>query len=261
MHNGLKVLAGGYYGDWMTKLIQGLRGHHEPQEERLFHELIRLLPADATMIEVGSFWSYYTLWFLKGWPRRRAVALEPDPAHLAVGRANAEINGLTPAFVHAVAGECDTSPAPFQTEVSGIIDLPCLSVPGLMRTQGLERLDLLHCDAQGAEYTVLRGCLELIQAGRLGWVCVSTHHHSISGDPLTHQRCLALLRGAGAFVEAEHDVQESFSGDGVILARFGPPLAGWRTPELSRNRSSTSLFRDPLYDLAMLRAGLQNGIS
>ena len=33
MHNGLKVLYGGYHGDWMANIIHGLRGHHEPQEE------------------------------------------------------------------------------------------------------------------------------------------------------------------------------------------------------------------------------------
>jgi FkbM family methyltransferase len=253
MHNGLKVLAGGYYGDWMAELIQGLQGHHEPQEERLFHELVGLLPVDGTMIELGGFWSYYTLWFLKNCPHRRAVVLEADPAHLAIGRTNAELNRLTPTFVHGVAAETDAPPAPFQTEVSGMRDLPRLSVPGLMKAHGLERLDLLHCDTQGAEYAVLRGCLPLIEAGSINWICISTHHHRISGDPLTHQRCLALLRRAGAVVEAEHDVQESFSGDGLILARCGAPQTGWHAPDLSLNRVSTSLFRDPLYDLAELQ--------
>ena len=30
--------------------------------------------------------------------------------------------------------------------------------------------------------------------GRLRFLIVSTHHHSISGDPLTHQKCLAELQ-------------------------------------------------------------------
>ncbi len=250
MHNGLRVLAGGYYGDWMSELIGGLRGHHEPQEERLFHELVQRLPVDATMIELGGFWSYYSLWFLQNRPERRAVVLEPDPVHLAVGEANAELNALSPVFVQGSAAKTDAPPSPFQTEVSGVLEIPRWSVPGLMSEFGLEQLDLLHCDAQGAEYEVLEGCLPLAAAGRLRWVCISTHHHAISGDPLTHQRCLALLHRAGAQIEAEHDVHESFSGDGLILARFGPDLRGWNTPSISRNRASTSLFRHPLYDLA-----------
>jgi peptidoglycan/xylan/chitin deacetylase (PgdA/CDA1 family) len=59
-----------------------------------------------------------------------------------------------------------------------------------------------------------------------------------------------LLRSLGAHIEAEHDVHESFSGDGLICARFGSEPRGWRAPELSYNRASTSLFRHPLYDLA-----------
>jgi hypothetical protein len=33
MHNGVKVILHGYCGAWMTDVIHGLRGHHEPQEE------------------------------------------------------------------------------------------------------------------------------------------------------------------------------------------------------------------------------------
>jgi len=31
MHNGVRVVDGGYYGEWMATLIERLRGHHEPQ--------------------------------------------------------------------------------------------------------------------------------------------------------------------------------------------------------------------------------------
>lgn len=47
MHNGLKVLAGGYHGDWMAEIITRLRGHHEPQEEMVFHEVLKHLPLQA----------------------------------------------------------------------------------------------------------------------------------------------------------------------------------------------------------------------
>jgi len=45
MHNGVKVVAGGYYGDWTEEIIRRLRGHHEPQEELVFHELLRHIGA------------------------------------------------------------------------------------------------------------------------------------------------------------------------------------------------------------------------
>ena len=99
MHNGLRVLADAYYGNWMTTLIEGLKGHHEPQEERLFHAILQTLPDDAVMLEVGAFWSYYSLWFLKDHPKRRAICLEPDETYLSIGMRNAALNGLTPDFL------------------------------------------------------------------------------------------------------------------------------------------------------------------
>jgi FkbM family methyltransferase len=250
MHNGVRVLADGYCGAWMTRLIELCRGHHEPQEERIFHEVVSRLPAGGTMIELGGYWAFYSIWFLRAASGRRALAVEPDPAHMAVGRINAELNGVDIDFIPGFVGEAPGTTRPFQTDASGVQDLPCLDVPGLMERHGIHHLTILHCDAQGAELDVLRQVEPLLRGGRIDWVFVSTHHHRISGDPLTHQRCLALLRAAGAAIEAEHDVQESFSGDGLICARFCAQPPGWQPVTLSYNRSSQSLFRNPLYDLA-----------
>ena len=89
MHNGTRVLADGYYGEWMTKLIELCHGCHEPQEERVFHEVMARLPSKATMIELGGFWAFYSLWFLSSGKPRRAIVVEPDPKHLKVGQMNA----------------------------------------------------------------------------------------------------------------------------------------------------------------------------
>ena len=64
MHNGLRVIAGAYYGDWMLEIIQRLGGHHEPQEEAAFHAVMQQMGPQATMLELGGFWAYYSLWFL-----------------------------------------------------------------------------------------------------------------------------------------------------------------------------------------------------
>jgi hypothetical protein len=250
MHNGLKVLAGGYYGDWMQDLITRCHGHHEPQEERVFAEVVRHLPANGVMFELGGYWSYYSIWFLSQSGDRRSYIVEPDPAHLEIGRTNARLNGCEPVFIHAYVGPQPRAPEPFATESSGILELSCVSVASLIATRGIEHLDLLHCDAQGIETGVLESCTDLFGAGQVSWVFVSTHAHQISGDPLTHQRCLSLLLKAGATIVAEHDVHESFSGDGLIVAKFGALPEGWVPPALSYNRYSDSLFRNPLYDLA-----------
>jgi hypothetical protein len=43
MHEGTRVLAGGYFGDWMSEIIRRLRGHHEPQEELVVHRILKRL--------------------------------------------------------------------------------------------------------------------------------------------------------------------------------------------------------------------------
>jgi hypothetical protein len=55
---------------------------------------------------------------------------------------------------------------------------------------------------------------------------------------------------AVATVSARIADDESFSGDGLIAAYFGREALQWKEPPISRNRYSTSLFGNPLYDLA-----------
>lgn len=254
MHNGLKVVADGYQGNWMTQLIKNARGCHEPQEERVFFEVMRTMSSDATMIELGGYWSFYSLWFLKDAQHRRAVVVEPDLGHLAVGMRNASLNGLSPQFRVGFAAAEAGPPQSFRTEASGTLSLPRLSVAQLITEHGFDTLDLLHCDIQGAEFDVLESCRTLFEQGKIRWVFVSTHSLQITGDPLMHQRCLGLLRDCGATIEVEHDVHESFSGDGLIVARFGPAPPAWDPLEISYNRYSHSLFRNPLHDLAEKQA-------
>jgi len=97
MHNGVLIEEGCYYGPWMTEIIQALRGHHEPQEEVVFHEVLERLVATeptASMIELGSFWAYYSMWFHQRTQGNLIVALEPDPNYLEVGRRNFALNGM-----------------------------------------------------------------------------------------------------------------------------------------------------------------------
>jgi FkbM family methyltransferase len=250
MHNGVRVLAGGYHGNWMAEIIRRLRGHHEPQEELVFHEVLKHVSAEATMIELGGFWSYYSLWFLSHAPAlRRSIVVEPDPNNMKVGRTNAELNKTSIEFIQGFVGAESTEPRPFMTETAGQVMIPQIAVPDLMADRGISHLDILHCDTQGAETDVIRSCENLIRERRIRFIIISTHAHQISGDPLTHQRCLEMLRQFGGQILAEHDVHESFSGDGLIAAYFGAEPLVWPHLSLSYNRYSTSLFPNPLYDL------------
>lgn len=252
MHNGLRVPAGGYHGDWMIEVIRRLRGHHEPQEELLFAEVLTHCAPGSTMVELGAFWSYYAAWFASTIPGGRAVLLEADEPSLAVGRATFTGNGLDGDFHLAVVGATPAPAVDFVRESDGAhVRIPRHSVASLAESAGVERIELLLADVQGAELEALEGSAALVAAGRLRFCVVSTHHHSISGDPLTHQRCLAWIREHGGHIIAEHSVAESFSGDGLIVASFAGEDRDIAPVSMSRNRACDSQFGEAEYDLAV----------
>jgi len=251
MFNGIRVPAGGYFGDWMSEIIERLRGHHEPQEELIFHELMKHVAPAGTMIELGAFWAYYSTWFMRDHPRtRRVIAIEPDPVHLEVGRETARLNDVEVEFVQACVGDRHEDAVAFETaDGHGTFEIPMVTVPEVMAERGLERLEVLHCDTQGQELRVINSCEELLRNGKIRFVVVSTHSHHISGDPLIHQKCLAALTRYGGRILAEHDVHESFSGDGLVVAAFGDPVDWPAALHISHNRQSTTLFRGLAVDL------------
>jgi FkbM family methyltransferase len=253
MHNGVLVEHGGYFGDWTASIITGLRGHHEPQEEKVFHQAVRRLVGGARMIELGAYWAYYSLWFNASIPDAQVLCCEPDPVNLELGRRNATLNGAKLEFRQGAAGTRHGSRIDFlcQSDFATVVNVPVLSVDGLMAELAWPRLDLLHVDVQGAELDALVGALDTIRAGRIRFVFVSTHHYCISNDPNLHAKCVQLLRDEGGHIITEHTIPESFSGDGLVVASFDPSDRDLVVP-VSLNRSGESLFRPYERDLALL---------
>jgi FkbM family methyltransferase len=245
MHNGVKVVAGGYHGDWMAHIIRALRGHHEPQEELVFHHLLRYARHDTLMVELGAFWSYYSLWYLDEVPGSEAVCIEPDPHNLAVGRRNMELNGQNArmTFHQAAIG----APAADAVEMvcesdNATVVVPRLDMAGVLARVGGRAIEVLHIDAQGAELGFLQSMPAAVAAGLVRFLVVSTHHASISGSKTTHEDCLDAVRSMNGTIFAAHSIQESFSGDGLIVAGFFRQDTRIVMPPLSRNRPESSLF-------------------
>ncbi|WP_149205404.1 FkbM family methyltransferase [Actinotalea subterranea] len=252
MHNGLLIEEGCYFGPWMTEIIRALEGNHEPQEEVVFHEVLERLLAtdpDAAMIELGSFWAYYTMWFLQRSGGNRAVCLEPDPAYLATGRRNLALNGLEATFLHGAVGSEPGLPTSFVAESTGeAVEVRQYDLESLMAETGLDRVGLIMVDIQGFETVLLERALPLLRSGAVRFAIVSTHHHQISGEAVTHQKVLGLLRDCGAHVIAEHTVAESYSGDGLIAVSFDERDADLRV-DVSHARAKDSLFGELEPDL------------
>jgi len=234
MHEGTRVIAGGYCGDWMTDVIRGLRGHHEPQEEVLFHSLLGHVRPGSTMVELGSYWAYYTNWYLGAVPGSTALCIEPDPANLELGRRNLAINGRSATLIQAFVG----SPA----VTAKVGRLECLDMDAVLARVGGRPIEMLHMDVQGAELPFIASMRRAVKGRKVRFLVVSTHHESISGSATTHEDCVRAITSLGATVLVEHDVYESYSGDGLIVASFSPEDRSIVLPEVSRNVRARSLF-------------------
>lgn len=259
MHNGVLVEAGGYFGDWMSEIIRTLRGHHEPQEELAFARVLSRMAAEGadapTAIELGSFWAYYSLWFLHDFPSGRVLAMEPDPGNLDLGRRNFALNGRNGTFLQGVIGPAPGEVTSFVSEADGQVHpVTQYDLATLMDAGDMDHVDLLLCDIQGGEQFFFDQARELLLRGAVRFAVISTHHHSISGDPLTHQNLLGLFREIGAHIIVEHTVGESFSGDGLIVVSFDAAADKDFVVTTSLARQGDSLFGALEYDLARAMA-------
>ena len=248
MHNGLKITKDCYQGPWMTKVIELLRGHHEPQEELAFYEVMKVLREDPsnfqeqTILELGSFWGYYSLWFAKEFPKSRVVCVEPDPIHMAVGQQNFRRNEVEGYFINAQISREDKLRSRFLCVSDGMErKIESLAFSGVMERAGLTEVDLVHVDIQGSEIDLLLDLPNVLRSKKIRFMLISTHDLSISGSPTTHQDSLKILKDNGAFIICEHSVSESFSGDGFILASFFEKDKEIEI-SISYNRGKNSLF-------------------
>ena len=256
MHNGLEMVLGGYHGSWMADIITDLKGHHEPQEEKVFYEVLKRLDAGATMIELGSFWSYYSIWFNKAIENAKNICCEPDPNNMLIGKRNAELNETKDLhFVQSAAGAENgvSIDVVMDSDPSKNVNVPIRTVDSLVAEFKLDKLDLLHMDVQGFEMPALVGALDTIKAGKLRFLFVSTHHYFFSGKANTHQECLHYLKENGAHIISSHTIAESFSGDGLIVASFSDEDEDFEVTT-SMNHTDRSLFRPYEEDVALLAA-------
>ncbi|MCX7430768.1 MAG: hypothetical protein NTY17_07170 [Planctomycetia bacterium] len=241
MHEGTRVIADGYYGDWMTDVIRGLHGHHEPQEELLFHHLLAHVRPGSQFVELGAYWAYYTNWYLGAVPGATALCVEPESACLDVGRRNLALNGRSATFVQAFVGSC--------SERSRVGRLECLDMDAVLARVDGRPIEVLHMDVQGAELPFIESMRRAVAERKVRFIVVSTHHEavfskyqkSVSGSATTHEECGRSLRSLGATVLVDHDVFESFSGDGLIVASFAPEDRSIVLPAISRNVRERSL--------------------
>lgn len=203
MHNGLKIRLGSYYGPEYAKMLMLSGGVHEPQEERVFMEVLKSLPAGAVMIEMGAFWSFYSMWFQKEVERARNFMIEPDAFNLGQGQRNFSLNKMTGVFHQAFVGRSSDAGTP----------VPVICVDDFVKRQEIDFVHVLHSDIQGFEHDMLLGAVKTIDRKKVGYIFISTHSNEV------HRKCEQFLRDKNFLILASADLNQTFSEDGLIVAR------------------------------------------
>ena len=214
MHNGTKVYKDCYYGNWMTTLIQLSGGFHEPQEEKLFHEVLKCLPTEApVMLELGGYWGYYSLWFKKHFSNGNSYLIEPDPKNIIVGKNNFKLNNMAAHFEEFMIASKSAANQSFIDWDYNEHFINSISIDDFAAKHNLPFIHILHSDIQGAEVAMLQGCHRLMSEKRIGYYFISTHRG-------VHEKCLEILKNYDLEIIVSITREESFSADGLILAKL-----------------------------------------
>jgi len=202
MHNGILIHEGCYHQQWVTDIIKELKGHHEPQEEKLFHEILKVIPDKGIMIECGSFWSYYSLWFHHIISNPTNIMVEPMPLKCEIGELNFKLNGYI--------GDTYRPSSVFRDWDGSHYNIPSISIDWLMETHSLSTLHLLHADIQANEQTLLKSAEVTLKAHKIDFLFLGTHSPN---RPIRE-----ALQGYGYHILQEFEAHESFFDDGLIVA-------------------------------------------
>lgn len=168
-------------------------GTWEPETTRLIHSL---LFDGATFVDVGANVGYYTRLAARRVGRTgRVFAFEPSPENFAclvhntrrlpnvtpVASAVSDRTGrVLPLFVGSVSGlhslfrESAEAPATAWTLV------PTMALDDFIDSAGLDHIDLVKIDAEGAEPLVLRGMGRALDAGKVGAMVLEYSPESVT---------------------------------------------------------------------------------
>lgn len=214
LHNGNLVAASGplaYYQTFSQVLIIN-RGVHEPLEEFVFQEVLKLLPPAPTMLELGAYWAHYSMWLKRRFPDATTFMVEPDAMAIDVGRTNFERNGFTGTFIQ------------------DFVDTGRFEVDRFMRERPGMKLDILHVDIQSFEVQMLEGSIETLTQNRADNVFISTHSQPI------HDAIVARLGQLGMRVEVSSGFDTgTTSYDGFVFATpaaLPPVFTGFKPIDL-----------------------------
>lgn len=217
LHNGIKLYAD-YYGDFVEILKYNL-GVHEPSEERAFQKVLSVLKSNSTMVELGSYWSMYSLWFRKSIDNSKSYCFESIKENLDLGKKNFVLNGMVGEFIHAKIGDYK------------------FNLCNYLKENSINYIDILHSDIQGHEMGMLDNMSSFFEEKKIKYIFISTHSETL------HNLCIDFLTEKEYKILCSCDFDnETYHCDGFILSC--PKNLNEIKPFYLGNRSESYIFSD-----------------
>ena len=191
---------------------------HEPQEEYVFQEVLNFIPKDGTMLELGCYWAFYSMWFASRIKNGRNFLIDNHDG-ISRAKANFTMNDLKATFMTGYIGKDNPES-----------DTPVTNVDSICKEQGISFLDILHSDIQGFELEMLETASEMIRKRAIGFIFISSHSQEL------HYSCIEFLKANEYIILCHADIEDSFSEDGLIVAR-DPSYIGPDTFTISSRKS------------------------
>lgn len=195
MYNGLKVIPGSYYSSFSDILIIN-KGVHEPQEEYVFDLVVKnIKDKSPVMLELGSYWAFYSMCFLKYNPDGTSYLIEPELDAIEIGKRHFNLNGFKGNFI------------------KGKISSNDINIDSFVEINKIKKINILHSDIQGYEVDMLNGSKKCLSQNLIDYFFISTHDQKI------HYQCLDILKNYNYKIIGSADFDnQTFCHDGVIIA-------------------------------------------
>jgi len=220
MYNGVLINRRSYYGSFSDILVLN-KGVHEPLEEYIFDQIIKTIDEEEPlMIELGSYWAFYSLSLLQKKNNAKCYMIEPYDEELEYGKINFRLNNRIGEFIKGSVGEAG------------------IKIDNLIKERGIEKINILHSDIQGYELEMLNGANNAFNNLLIDYVFLSTHSQDL------HYSCLEWLREKRYNVIVSCDLEETTSYDGIIIAHS--PNITLNIDTEHKNKKNISLIPDKL---------------
>jgi FkbM family methyltransferase len=227
-------------------------GRYEPQETSLLESILR---PGMTFADIGANWGYFTLLasFLVG-ASGRVISLEPDPRLFAELQDNIARNQLSQTTALQVAAAHEACAMTLQgydenggnwgvsslvaqaAEGATIFQATARPIDALLDEQGIDSVDLLKMDIEGAEEMALRGMSEGLRTHRYKRILLEAHPALLAEQKRATSDVLNLLIDAGYegwnIDHSPQAIRRAAYARGLDPADYLKPLRSADSPDL-----------------------------